>query len=108
MPTARDHYRKAEHLSDTVLNGELLHTPDMRQRLATLAVAHATLALAATNGANRTPLDRIVTAELAQGEEITDQMGDQPDPEPCTAAECVCSRHDTTSPHVDAEGREFR
>lgn len=52
MPDANWHYRESERFIGIVLNGELLHTPDMRMRLAVIAQTHATLALAAAHGAD--------------------------------------------------------
>jgi len=52
--TGSDHYKEAERFLGIVINGELLHTPDMRLRLATVAQVHATLALAAATALGNT------------------------------------------------------
>lgn len=57
---AREHFQKAERMIGIVLDGELLHTPDMRLRLAVIAQAHATLALAAAHGADQPSLDDLL------------------------------------------------
>jgi hypothetical protein len=113
--TAHDHFREAEqHVAYARQSGD---NPDVEHIHLKYAQVHATLALAATNGANRTPTERPDTRTMsdppAQGEEITDQMGGQPEPWfPCPHEHIdlgpCCEPNGHQPPHVDAEGREFR
>lgn len=79
---ANDHFREAEqHLVYARESGD---TPDIERIQIAYAQVHATLALAATNGADRehpglmTVEQARAHASVLQGEEITDQMGDAP------------------------------
>lgn len=112
---AHDHYREAERLLEKADSAE--GGSDLEHYFLSAAQVHATLALAAAQGANRPPADRLDTrtfSEPAQGDLIVDQMGDIPqapndeDVPFCDDGRCFRDRHDATEPHVDADGREFR
>jgi hypothetical protein len=131
---AHEHYREAEKLLGWVRNSD--NAPEACALLIAEAHAHATLALAATKGANRTPVEHTITVtKPAQGEEIADQMGGQPQPtntrQPCGGEfcnadypcdTCRCPHRDTDADgepqecvqfdnhpddHVDRDGRYF-
>lgn len=130
MSTAHEHYLHAERHLTYAADASSCEREE-RYHVARAQV-HATLALAASNGASRPPAEkpnvRTMSDPPAQGEEITDQMGGEPFtvadaaaaeeharlnriPEAeiaCWHTECFNDGHDDTEPHVDAEGREFR
>lgn len=104
MPTAHDHYLDAErHLiyaKDAVANSD-----DERSHQL-YAQVHATLALAAANGANRPPAEkpdvRMMSDPPQQGEEITDQMGGMPGGiTPCSNPNCACHDVDDRAKDID-------
>ena len=128
MPTANQHYKTAEHFMDVSVKvfdpdfavETLSGVPEgprvlVSKWLVAAAQVHATLALAATNGADKPTTSVRVgpgpTTGPTHGDEITDQMGGTPDvidPTDCWRDGCVSDNHDSLGPHVDAEGVEFR
>lgn len=111
MSTAHEHYLDAErHLNYAA---DATGKPDDERYHLAAAQVHATLALAASQGAANPPARYPVspTVLVRQGELVTEQMGEQPDTAPCPCMsdggrECVENLGHTGN-HVDEDGVEF-
>lgn len=103
---AAEHYREAEAWLATAQH----HTDrDNEPTALKYAQVHATLAVAAANGANQPPVRKEITiAKPMRGEEITDQMGDDPTPDgSCPVHACVLSAGHLRIDHLDEDGRDI-
>jgi len=116
--TGYDHFREAEqHLVYARESGDY---PDNERIQLAYAQVHATLALAAANGANRPPAEkpdvRTMSDPPEQGDLVVDQMGDVPEAEIYCGGRTILEDGDYDcmltdcheGAHIDAEGREFR
>jgi len=121
MSTAHDHYREAERLTQAVVFDDLPFDHLRPVETLRLAQVHATLALAATHGADKpaTNLDTRTVADPHDSNLIVEQMGDEPN---VVEAVIYCggwtTREDSTydcmlpdghdGDHLDGEGRFFQ
>lgn len=111
MPTAHEHYRNAERKLN---RANSTPDPNLTRDYLLAAQVHATLALAAAHGADKpaasVQLGPGPTTAPAQGEEIDDQMGGEPEPAVCGYLATGQFCHDTpghTGSHLDENGDRF-